>query len=606
MAVDLFFQEPIPGNPRPLDLVFGALDTSTSAQTGTLSVLLALPTVAVTADYDHNNAQRMFGGASSAWQPGDALRGGVGGSWGRGARVEAGDALPWAPGVQHRLDVTESFQRVEAVALDRALPWAQGSAQRQEAGSHYDDMLHHVRPSAGDTWQTGIPLGTGVTAGHNEMLRHVRPSMETDWQKADRLTRELFSRNGVAARRRVEQQYPWEQSRRPPAGITIILPPEPPIDEPCYTPPIGSAVVLEFLSRLVPGNTLIFRCREEDTSGTVVVPVQRVYIVINTTTLTRLSDGRSIPLLTASASLDTDSWVWSFSASVPSDQAQYLQDPTDLLQVSVNGTPFTFMPERLSRSRTFGQSSISVQGRGRQAALDSPYSPVETFGNTTARNASQLVDDVLTVNGVPLETAVTWNLTDWLVPAGAWSHQGSRISAINAIAAAVGGYVQPENVADGLRVLHRYPTAPWEWATATPDLVLPAAVVEQESIEWQTRTPYNRVFVSGASASGVLGQVTRAGTDGSQVAPMVTDALITHADAARQRGRAILGATGRAAMVSLRLPVLQATGVIRPGTFVQYNDGAVDRIGLSRSVQVALDGVETWQTIGVETYDEPV
>lgn len=339
-----------------------------------------------------------------------------------------------------------------------------------------------------------------------------------------------------------------------------------------------------------------------DENGTYIVPIKRVYIMLNESSLVRLSDMRAIPALSITMSLDVDSWAWSFSATLPADQLAYVEDPTEALQVAVNGEPFVVLPERVSRSREFGRSAISVQGRSRLALLDSPYAPVQSFANVGARTAQQLVADVLTVNSVPMDTAVDWQLTDWLVPAGVFAHQGTYVSAINAIAAAAGGYVQAHATDDALSILARYPTMPWEWSTATPHFQLPSSVTTRESIEWLDRPAYNRVFVSG-QAQGVLGQVTRAGTAGDLVAPMVADTLITHADAARQRGMSILGATGRAANVSLRLPVLEETGVIRPGKFVRYVDGSTVRLGIVRSVGVDVAAPETWQTIGVECYE---
>jgi len=109
------------------------------------------------------------------------------------------------------------------------------------------------------------------------------------------------------------------------------------------------------------------------------------------------------------------------------------------------------------------------------------------------------------------------------------------------------------------------------------------------------------VFVSGQEA-GVLAQVTRSGTAGDLLAPMVVDALITEAAVARQRGVAVLSDTGRQIEVSLNLPVLAETGIIEPGAFVQYRDGGVDRIGLVRSTQVQAGFPEVWQTLGVQTY----
>jgi hypothetical protein len=248
-----------------------------------------------------------------------------------------------------------------------------------------------------------------------------------------------------------------------------------------------------------------------------------------------------------------------------------------------------------------------VSGRGRNAVLDSPYAQVLSFTNSIERTANQLAEDALMYNGVPIGWAVEWGLTDWLVPAGVFTHQGTHISALNAIAQAAGGYLQPHKTAQTLRILPKYPVAPWAWDTVTPDFVLPADVTTRESIQWVDKPQYNRVFVSGQQA-GVLGQVTRQGTAGDVLAQMVTDPLITHADAARQRGIAILGDTGRIATVGLSLPVLAETGIIEPGKFVEYVDGATTRLGIVRSTQVSVgaSAVETRQQITLETHDEPV
>ena len=147
----------------------------------------------------------------------------------------------------------------------------------------------------------------------------------------------------------------------------------------------------------------------------------------------------------------------------------------------------------------------------------------------------------------------------------------------------------------------RYPAVPWAWDTVTPDFVLPVDAVARESVRWVEKPGYNRVFVSG-EAVGVLGQVTRTGTAGDILAPMVVDPLITEAAAARQRGIAVLSDTGRQIAVSLRLPVLAETGIIEPGSFVAYQDGHIDRLGLVRSTRIEASWPQVWQTLGVETH----
>lgn len=182
-----------------------------------------------------------------------------------------------------------------------------------------------------------------------------------------------------------------------------------------------------------------------------------------------------------------------------------------------------------------------------------------------------------------------------------FSHQGSSIGAVNQIAAAAGGYVQPHASTKTLKVLPRYPSAPWEWGSVVPEFELPADVTARESIEWLEKPAYNRVFVSGQEV-GVLAQVTRAGTAGDVLAPTVVDSLITEASAARQRGLAVLSDVGRQIELSLRLPVLQETGIITPGAFVAYRDGGLTRLGLVRSTQVQVGLPEVWQTLGVQAY----
>lgn len=100
----------------------------------------------------------------------------------------------------------------------------------------------------------------------------------------------------------------------------------------------------------------------------------------------------------------------------------------------------------------------------------------------------------------------------------------------------------------------------------------------------------------------MLGDVVRAGTAGEVLAPMVTHPLITHADAARQRGIAELSNTGRQAHLSLRLPVLQETGVIKPGALVRYVDAGTPRLGLVRGTQVEWSAPTLRQVLAVETH----
>lgn len=442
---------------------------------------------------------------------------------------------------------------------------------------------------------------------HQDAFRDRRAERNTRWQLATQISILSESLFGTPTPLVVGQVPHWQKGMRPPVGtsVTVVVPPA---FDPCYLPD-PNLVFSELFSN---GTGLLFYCERRPvvvppiSGDTVVVPIRKVYVVLNTASLRRVDGNLQIGTFGMSLSLDVDSWTWQFSASMPAQMLSLLEpsalgDPVEV-EAMINGSPYRMLVESISRERVFGQSSIRVSGRGIAATLDAPYAPVQTFGNSGARTAQQLMDDVLTINGVSLGWTVNWGLTDWLVPAGVFNHNGSYISAINSIAAAAGGYVQPSGIGKVLNVLPRYKAAPWDWATAiTPDYQLPGDVMTRESIEWVERARYNRVFVSG-QGQGVLGQVTRAGTAGDQVAPMIVDALITHADAARQRGQSVLANTGRIANIGLKLPVLAETNIITPGKYVDFVDSGITRRGVVRSVQVEIGMPEVWQTIGVETH----
>lgn len=454
-------------------------------------------------------------------------------------------------------------------------------------------------------FQNAGPIRDATRFRHQDGDRTKRAGRESFWQIARLLTQRQGSDFQSASPSLKGWSGRYQDAVPPPPGISIWVIPEPPAPQPCYTP---SAHLL--FAALVPaGSNLLFVCENHinpppPDGEPVVVPVRRVYFVINNVTLYRVSDGAPVPVFNLSLSLDASSWAWGFDAVLPAKAealvAGSASGPVELV-ASVNGTPFRVLAESISRERIFGDASIRISGRGRNAVLAAPYAPVMTFSNTEGRTARQLMDDVLTVNGIPLGWTVDWGLTDWNVPANAFAQQGSWINALTAIAGAAGGYLIPHPSAQSIRVRHRYPVAPWEWSTVTPDFVLPVDSVARESLRWLEKPAYNRVFVSGQDV-GVLGQVTRAGTAGDVLASMVVDPLITEAAAARQRGIAVLADTGHQLEVSLRLPVLAETGIIEPGAFVEYQDGSVTRLGIVRATQVEAGMPEVWQTLGVQAY----
>lgn len=508
-------------------------------------------------------------------------------------------ARPAPEGIEHRLPDVFVRSPVERQGRHQDARREHDSAQfiHQEAS-------RAVRKVLNDAFENAALLRQSAHFRHQDGDRTKRSSQKTGYQDARPVRRGHGSDFQSAAPHLIGLRGRYQEAVPPPIGrYTPPGPPEPPA---CYEP---SADLVFGMPSASNGTNFVFICDywtpPEPGAEPVVVPVKRVYIVVNNLALRRTSDNAVVPAFNFSLSLDVASWTWGFSASLPAT-AQALVEPTTgpvELSAWVNGQEFRVLAEQVGRERAFGQASISISGRGRNAMLDAPYAPVTTFDNAAgARTHQQLFDDVLTFNGVPLGYTIDYGLEAWNVPQGVWSHQGTYISALNALVQAGGAYLIPHPSALSFKVRHLYPVKPWEWSTVTPDFVLPASVVTREGLAWKEKPAYNRVFVSGQE-QGVLGQVTRQGTAGDILAPMVTDPLITTAAAARQRGLAVLGDTGRQIEHTLRLPVLAETGVIQPGAFIEYEDNGASRIGIVRSTQVEARMPDVWQTLGVEVHD---
>lgn len=467
------------------------------------------------------------------------------------------------------------------------------------------NLSPRLRPGLRSIFEAGTPSAARTGDRWISLLPTRRPTSVLPWVPGRPVVARASNPFSPAVRHHREGIFPWREGAHPAAGVSphgsAVVPPTPP----CYTPPPGNAAALLFRDLQTGSLDLVFKCPDADgPAATVVVPVRRVYMQSNVVTLALAETGQPIPARELRLSLDVDSWVWGWSASVPAGYLPVLSAGVgDLVELvaGVNGTTFRLAVERLSRDRKFGESSLAVSGRGRAAWLADPYAEVISRSNAGAMTAQQLMTDALTINGVPIGWDIDWQITDWLVPAGAWNHTGTALEACLAIAEAGGAYVQAHRSEQVLSVLPRYPAAPWAWSAQTPDIELPEDACETEGIEWLDKPDYNTVFVSGQQ-DGILAHVTRQGTAGDKAAPMITHPLITHTDAGRQAGLAVLADTGRQKRIALSLPVLPETGIIVPGKLVRYTEGGSQHLGLTRAVDVTYDLPVLTQTIQVESH----
>ena len=564
-------------------------------------------------DYDINVPRPLLNRASDAAQHARPMGGwGTRSSWQSADHLDATTrsrsqtAQPQAAAARARWQGTVPLPAMTRTAMQAGQPL--GMAAR---GGF--DSTQPLRSATRARLQVGQPLGLGLHSLYQQMIS-LRTITQSHAQAAAPVLAVLLA--GFAdglGQHTVRRQH--LQKARPLPVLWLGHPPPPEEDKPGYCPALLGQLVFERRATGTGELVFIYRpCGDAPPplpDAAVVVPVKKVYIVQNSITLTRLDTGAELQAHSFGMSLDYQSWTWSWQASLHHTAAAHLGrdtqgDPADLL-ATINGVPFRLRLERVARDRRhLPQERYSVSGKGRAAILDAPWAPVMQFGNPLADyTAQQLAVNALTINGVPIGWGVDWQLDDWLVPAGAWALQGSYIAAINDIAQAVGGYVQPHNTDAVLRILHKYPTAPWEWGAVTPEFEIPSALAEVESTEFIDKPIYNRIYVGGQGA-GVFGPLTRAATPGDKIAPQATHPLITASAAWRQRGRAELSDVGKQERIRISLPVLQETGVITPGQFVRYRTGPQHtQTGIVRGTAIDWQRPRLRQTLEIEAH-EPV
>lgn len=590
----------ITGSFEPLTVSAGVAMVADVAITGSFEPL----TVSASAEYRSNTQRPTVGATRARHQVATGTQSGATHRQQDTSASPAGWAAFWqratglAPGIEHRMPPTLRADRVSSMARHQdAKPAGTGASFAHQVADQ------SVRKLLASAFENATRVSDDTLFKHQDGDRSKRASRLSRWQQARRTGVHRWSGFQPAAAFLFGIGGRYQEGVPPPPGVST-LPPEPPGPTPCYAP---NPHLLFSFPPFIGGN-LVFQCGDctpgPQPGETIIVPVRRVYIVINDTSLRRVDGNIDLKASRISLSLDIDTWAWGLSATLPLSALPSLEQsapgvPVEV-EASINGTVIRALVESVSRQRTFTDTSLSISGRGKTSLLAGGYAGILSLINDQDRTAQQLCGDLLLDNGVPMPWTVDWQLTDWLVPAGAFVHQGDRISGLVSIAEAAGGFLRPHNSLAAVSILPRYATAPWNWASVTPDFVLPSDVTSRESMEWIERPTFNRVFVGGED-QGVLGQVTRMGSAGDLLAPMVTHPLITHADAARQRGIAELAKGGRIVKLGLRLPVLADTGVLLPGHMVQYDDAGTERIGRVNSVQVDVSGgADVWQAIDVE------
>lgn len=317
-----------------------------------------------------------------------------------------------------------------------------------------------------------------------------------------------------------------------------------------------------------------------------------VIFVTNSVALTRTDDGREIKLLGFSVGIDSNSYTWSFSATVPLSELSKV-DTAHEQQIGVdfvcNGNLWRFILDGCDDSASFGESSLTIKGKSRAMLLASPYSSQRGFKYDTAMSARQIAEDELNRFGVPSGFTLDWQLAGvngWNVPANTYSYSNKTpINSLQWIAEAAGGFINAHMSEDIIHVLANYPIPSWEWSDQTPLLTLPMSLITSRSRGRVNKPAYNGVTLYGENEGGIGALIKRTGTSGGYQPPMVTSDLMTDTAAAISRGKMILSDTGDIGNIGISMPLHSDFGVLKPSTLIGVNDGE-SWIGMVRGTTI--------------------
>jgi hypothetical protein len=302
--------------------------------------------------------------------------------------------------------------------------------------------------------------------------------------------------------------------------------------------------------------------------------IRRYYLMQPTITCVRVSD--NLPIVISSCSISQSRGQWAKSVSIEfSSGIDAQRAHNELLLITINGYEFYAITEQPSSSKVFGSETHSSTGRSRTAELASPYLLPISYTNTVARSFGGIISDILQQGAPTAGWTVELNgIADFTVPAGAFSvGNKSPIDAIHEAATQLGCMILADDATRKLTIIPLWPTAPWEMATAVPDLTLHDAVITNYS-ESVTRNPLCDVVWLRGEQQGISAKVKRTGSAGNIPAPDINAQLIVDNQAARIAGTNALADTGDKLNINLTLPVMADLPPAVPGMLIGIREGA--------------------------------
>lgn len=511
-------------------------------------------------------------------------------------RVIASFAAPWEGAAAQATELHSPMRPTDALDTQARAPWRQGVPQMQQQSARWlaPDALDRERSAPWQQFARHLqalavsPWGAPRTADKAERgpwgefggrptldaLAAWVPGRVSDQQSASpwgqfagRPALVVRPRWATARRSDAQRWIPWVRfGRLLDPGWGVVTPPGR-VDEPLFQ-----------------------------------IPLLRCYVTVHSIQAELLPSLERVQLSGVSIASNDDGFGWTLSASGPEhliDQLALVDGLPARVRVTIDGIDWVFAVDPPERTRKFAERKVSVVGQSVTALLGDPYLPASTWDNSAAPfTAQQLVAQALEFTGVGID----WGITDWLVPAGAWSFQGTPLAVAQRVAEAVGAVVRSHRTDETLQFAPRYPALPWEWDAAPLDVQMPGQLMTSDGLQNRRNPDWEAVYVLG-QIHGQKGHVVRTGTAGAVLAPQVIDSLITHPDAARQRGCAVLGAAGRGYTQNMTVPLLTGSsypGLILPGYLLQVDEPDESWRGLVRGITITESAPTVRQQLVVE------
>ncbi len=519
-----------------------------------------------------------FGGVSIS-----SATAGVGARWNVGAPRDKAGLLPWRDTTRNDKRETLPFDQADPLHPTLRVEWGDNRKNDRFLGLQWGELRQQLDAGERFLWGVRPPLDRFSGTQWGELQLHDNAASILSWGAPKPLERAWRMLWGSFTPQQRELLQTWR------AGQPVNRP-----EQVRWGPGPGQGPINPPIVIPIP--------TDPNNPPLPPVPVRQVYYMNNTVTLLRLPDLTPIEAFGVTLDADRDSWAWTLQATLarPSDIELLEPDSSGpkILKVALNGWPWAFRVESYTTDERFSSRTYTINGRSLSAELAQPTARLRTNTYTTDMNAQQIALAELEGSGWTLD----WQLLDWLVPAGTFGYsQKATMDVLGAIAASVGGSIQSDPFNKILTALPRYPVSPKNFASATPDVVLPREIILTKPLSYTPNPAYNRVFVSG-QANGYLVRVTRDGTLGDLPAPQVVDPLMCAPEANTARGRYILDSSGPKSLVQVQVPLFTSStspGLLQVGQLLQVNDPTPWRAVVT-GIQIVAGRPEIWQTAKVE------